>query len=106
MTDGTDARIGYTPQYLSDLLRALRSLDVIWARRYCPDGDGQSDDDILAVLHLIRIRHPEIDEGMKMDSRSWLESHGCSAALPAPAAVVANEKVSWFARLKNFLNLG
>lgn len=62
--------------------QVLAELDVKAARRLWLGFLGQSDNDVLAALHLARTQAASIEFSLRAWSHAWLLDHGIPSALP------------------------
>lgn len=52
---------------------ALRTLDLAWARKWCPGGDEAM---LLAGLHKARYNCVDIERALRIESAEWLRARG------------------------------
>jgi len=72
--DGQRRSEGGTTALDDERIKALRALDVVWARREAPA--ASSDEVLLVALHKARYRCRQIQDDLRHESAAWLRAHG------------------------------
>lgn len=70
-------------EYVEERDAALRTLDIAWAKKRAP---YIREEAILIAMHKARYEATSIEDGLRLESRVWLEGQGYSrlGGLPFP----------------------